>query len=143
MQCQHLLAACAEELPVVCNGCSSLFFQVFFFYDLPDQIVDFCAFQNVFFFCFNNVCNLEYELTPFLCCCQPAAPAESFWKDVAPLDDVLQVFCPFPCRPAARSLGCFYAALFPPFFMHLEGNLSHFYFVKLDAVFVKQDYMPA
>lgn len=82
------------------------------------------------------MCNLEYELTPFLCCCQPAAPAESFWKDVAPLDDVLQVFCPFPCRPAARSLGCFHAALFPPSFMHLEGNLSHFYFVKLHPVFL-------
>lgn len=128
-----------------------LFPGIFFSYDLPDQIVDFCAFQSFFFFCFNNVCNLEYELTPFLCCCQPAAPAESFWKDMAPLDDVLQVFCPFPCWPAARSLGCFHAA-FVSSFLHAFGRepfpflfceVAPSLFGLLHLSFSKQDYMPA
>lgn len=90
-------------------------------------------------FCFNNTCSPEYELTPFVCCCQPAALGKSFWKDVALLDEVLQVFCPFHCWSGAVEqpfLGCFHAAFvssflrafgrepFPHSFCYIAPNLS-------------------
>lgn len=139
------------EPHVACNGCSSLF---------PDTVsmiyqnrlwISVSSVPSKTIFCFNNTCSPEYELTPFLCCCQPAALGKSFWKDVALLDEVLQVFCPFHCWSGAHSWAASMLLLFPPFFVRLEGNLSHVHSVTLHPIFLvfltcpsaSQDHVPA